>query len=146
MKIAGPFVLVVALSMLGLSNSKPQQQSIWILQQQPRDNAVGMDISIENLSNNKGLDNFLQTTSLRMNKDVTTRCYRDDVPTIDVNLYYEALCGGCINFVENEVYPTFQKLSKYINLKLLPYGNTQMTGTDSQGKNKDFEVAYFFNY
>lgn len=134
MKIVGTFVLVVGLSMLDLSNSKPQQQSIWIIQKETGDNGVGVDISVDDLSNIKDLENLLHAPSLRMNKDVTTRCYRDDVPTIDVNLYYEALCGGCMNFVENELYPTYQKLGKYINLKLLPYGNTQMSETpDSQG-------------
>ena len=136
MKIAGPFVFVGVLSALGLSHSKPQKQSIWIVQQPSRDNGVEMDISVENLSNNNDLANLLKRTISRKHKDVTTRCYRDDVPTIDVNLYYEALCGGCMNFLETELYPTYQKLSKYINLKLLPYGNTQMSETpDSQGKN-----------
>ena len=143
MEIAGPFVLILALSMLSLSNAKPQQQSIWIIQQQTGDNGVEKDISVENLSNYNGLDNFLQKTSLRRNNDVTTRCYRDDVPTIDVNLYYEGLCGGCMHFVKTELYPTYQMLGKYINLNLLPYGNTQMSETpDSHGK-KDFKVALF---
>ena len=56
MKIAGTLLLVVGLSMLDLSSSKPQQQSIWIVQQENGDHGVEMDISVENLSNNIGLN------------------------------------------------------------------------------------------
>ena len=124
----------VGLLSFGLSRAKPQQQSVWIFQQ-PIDAESKIDLSVENIlanllkptkSNEISETNNLETKSI-------SRCYREDVPTIDVNLYYEALCPGCMNFVSTELYPMFQKLHKYVNLKLLPYGNTRME-TDNSGK------------
>ena len=54
-------------------------------------------------------------------------CYREDVPDplISIQAYYEALCGGCIHFITQELEPTYKKLKKYLNVQLYPYGNTR---------------------
>ena len=137
MNMRGSILLLVILSLLDLSYTKPEQKILWIIQKQSRDDGTAMDISVDNLPMNNDFDNFLKTSSVNVNKALATRCYRDDVPTIDVNLYYEGLCGGCMNFVANELYPAYEKLGKYINLQLLPYGNTRTSDTpDSEGNNK----------
>ena len=132
MSIVRAYVLFVGLSLFNLSTALPQPQSVWIFQQ-PMDSESSVNFSVENL-----LSNLLKPRKLQDPK-VISRCYREDVPTIDVNLYYEALCPGCMNFVLNELYPTYQKLNKYINIKLFPYGNTRME-TDNSGK---ISVFYF---
>ena len=119
-------LLLIGLTMSSLSMAKPQEQSVWIFQQ-PIDIDHQIDFSVESLMNR-----LLKPSNVK-EKTTISRCYREDVPTINVNLYYEALCGGCMHFVLEEIYPTYQKLNKYINLKLLPYGNTRMA-TDNTGK------------
>ena len=118
-------LLLIGLLSLGVSIAKPQQQSVWIFQQ-PIDSKPSINLSVENI-----LAKLLEPTQSKEIKEVS-RCYREDIPTISVNLYYEALCPGCMNFVSHELYPMFQKLHKYVNLKLLPFGNTKME-TDNSG-------------
>ena len=143
MIIKTPVLLLVILLALDSSYSKPQQQLDWIIHEQSGDGAIAMDIPDERLSNNDGLDNFLKTPRLNVNKAFVARCYRDDFPTVDVNLYYEALCPACMNFVSNELYPAYHNLGKYINLKLLPYGNTETWDkTDSEGKAKTYLLIF----
>ena len=143
----------VGLLSFGLSGAKPQQQSVWIFQQ-PIGAESKIDLSVENILANllkptqskeiSGTNNLKQSNLETIS---VSRCYREDVPTIDVNLYYEALCPGCMNFVSTELYPMFQKLHKYVNLKLLPYGNTRME-TDNSGKmiSKPFLVLNSITY
>ena len=143
----------VGLLSFGLSGAKPQQQSVWIFQQ-PIGAEPKIDLSVENILANllkpTQSKEILETDNLKPSNPETisvSRCYREDVPTIDVNLYYEALCPGCMNFVSTELYPMFQKLHKYVNLKLLPYGNTRME-TDNSGKmiSKPFLVLNSITY
>jgi len=42
---------------------------------------------------------------------------------VKVTLYYEALCGGCHQWISDEMYPTYQKLGKYMDIDFVPYGN-----------------------
>ncbi|KAL4702976.1 hypothetical protein ACJJTC_008754 [Scirpophaga incertulas] len=41
---------------------------------------------------------------------------------IKIDIYYETLCPGSINFFEMELQPVVEKLSAYLDLKLIPYG------------------------
>ena len=134
MSIVKVYLLLVGLSLINLLAALPQPQSVWIFQQ-PMDSESSVNFSVENL-----LSNLLKPRQLQETK-VISRCYREDVPTIDVNLYYEALCPGCMNFVLNELYPTYQKLNKYINIKLFPYGNTRME-TDNSGRTSMFYFIF----
>ena len=128
-----PVLLIITLSfLLILIDANPWQQSVVIFQQQ----SSGDDFtaSVDNLPNNV-LSNLLKNAASQSNlksEEVPKLCYREDKPTIDVTLYYEALCPGCMQFVETELYPTYQKLGKYINVGLVPYGNSR-TILDSQG-------------
>ena len=128
-----PVLLIITLSfLLILIDANPWQKSVVILQQQ----SSGDDFttSVDTLSNDV-LSNLLKKAALQSNlrnREVPKLCYREDKPTVDVTLYYEALCPGCMQFVETELYPTYQKLGKYINVGLVPYGNSR-TILDSQG-------------
>jgi len=42
---------------------------------------------------------------------------------VKVTLYYEALCGGCHDWILNEMFPTYQKIGKYMEVDFVPYGN-----------------------
>merc|ERR1712001_584435 len=42
---------------------------------------------------------------------------------VKVTLYYAALCGGCHGWILDEMYPTYQKLGKYMEVGFVPYGN-----------------------
>ena len=43
-----------------------------------------------------------------------------------VTLYYEALCGGCHDWILNEMFPTYQKIGKYMEVDFVPYGNAHV--------------------
>jgi interferon gamma-inducible protein 30 len=44
---------------------------------------------------------------------------------VKVSLYYETLCPGCIGFVKDQLYPVYVKIPDYVNLDLVPYGNSK---------------------
>ena len=45
---------------------------------------------------------------------------------VKVTLYYEALCGGCHDWILNEMFPTYQKIGKYMEVDFVPYGNAHV--------------------
>ncbi|KAJ4704361.1 putative Gamma-interferon-inducible lysosomal thiol reductase [Melia azedarach] len=50
---------------------------------------------------------------------------------VKVSLYYESLCPYCANFIENQLVKVFNTdLITIVNLRLVPYGNTQTIGPD----------------
>ena len=126
-----PALLIIPLSfLLILIDANPWQQSVVILQSSGDDFTTSVDTLPNNVLSNL-LKKAAPQSTLR-SQEVPKLCYREDKPTVDVTLYYEALCPGCMQFVETELYPTYQKLGKYINVVLVPYGNSR-TILDSQG-------------
>ena len=47
---------------------------------------------------------------------------------IQLSLYYEPLCGGCQEFITQQLGKNYDKFGKYLDVKLNPYGNTVKTG------------------
>ena len=49
-------------------------------------------------------------------------CYREDAPTTStlIQVYYEALCGGCMDFITTELHPTYMQFTKYLNVQFYP--------------------------
>lgn len=47
--------------------------------------------------------------------------------TVKVSVYYESLCPDSVAFIDNQLVPTFKKLSKAIDLDLVPYGKANQT-------------------
>lgn len=43
-------------------------------------------------------------------------------PRVEIALYYESYCGGCRDFIRDQLYPTFQKVSQIMDITLVPYG------------------------
>jgi len=54
-------------------------------------------------------------------------------------LYYEALCGGCHQWITDEMYPTYQKLGKYMDVEFVPYGNAHQ---QQEGNSWSFECQH----
>jgi len=65
-----------------------------------------------------------QTTDFTFSKFSKTKL---DASPVKVALYYESLCPGCRNFIQTQLFPTFQKLdsSGILDIELVPYGNAQ---------------------
>ena len=45
---------------------------------------------------------------------------------VKLTLYYEALCGGCHQWITGEFHETYQKLGQYIDIDFVPYGNAHV--------------------
>uniref|UniRef100_A0A1Y1MEY3 Saposin A-type domain-containing protein n=1 Tax=Photinus pyralis TaxID=7054 RepID=A0A1Y1MEY3_PHOPY len=50
---------------------------------------------------------------------------------LKVSLYYETLCPFCMTFINDQLYPGYQKLGDYLDLELIPYGNARRKKTDN---------------
>ncbi|CAL1531014.1 unnamed protein product, partial [Lymnaea stagnalis] len=44
---------------------------------------------------------------------------------VNITLYYERYCAGCMYFIINMLYPSWQKVGSIMNVKLVPYGNAR---------------------
>ena len=59
----------------------------------------------------------------------------NEIPAVEINLYYEAFCPACKMYFKQELYTAYQKLGRYLKIELLPYGNTRESpDTDTPGK------------
>ena len=66
-------------------------------------------------------------------------CYREDAPTTStlIEVYYEALCGGCMDFITTELHPTYMQFKRYLSVQFYPYGNTMTSeNLDPYGKHQ----------
>lgn len=64
--------------------------------------------------------------------------YINSSPVVQVDLYYEALCPFCRDFITSQLYPTWTTLSKtgIFNTNLVPYGNAHETSDPTTGAYK----------
>ena len=105
-------ILLISIYLLQPTVAKPQQgQSGWIINQRYGDGNTPNSVSFKNVFG-AVLRSFLDNPALRKKQEIA-RCYREDVPTISIRLYYESLCPGCMHYIRSELYPTYQKLGKY---------------------------------
>ena len=50
--------------------------------------------------------------------------------TVNIQVYYESLCPDSINFITQQLYPTYQTLGKYMNIEFIPFGNADVSFSD----------------
>ncbi|XP_074643818.1 gamma-interferon-inducible lysosomal thiol reductase-like [Tubulanus polymorphus] len=46
-----------------------------------------------------------------------------EAPAVNLELYYEYLCPGCMMFWQSQLWPTWNKIGHIMNITLTPYGN-----------------------
>ncbi|KAJ8985067.1 hypothetical protein NQ317_019750 [Molorchus minor] len=46
---------------------------------------------------------------------------------VTITVFYESLCPDCIDFVTNQLFPTYKKIGNDLNVDLVPFGNAEMT-------------------
>ena len=130
-------VVFIALSLIDFTISEPQQpqkEQSFSHFSQPYNDGHGTRISTVGHTADGVVSRLLNELYSQERKNVA-RCYREDIPTINIKLYYEALCPGCEHFIKTGLYPTYRKLGKYLNGGLFPYGNTITNSTlDPDGK------------
>ena len=51
---------------------------------------------------------------------------KSDLPKVHVVVYYEALCPDSRGFFVRHLLPTYEKLSKNMNVKTIPYGKAEV--------------------
>ncbi|KAF5270440.1 hypothetical protein FQR65_LT05628 [Abscondita terminalis] len=49
---------------------------------------------------------------------------RDDIVSdqLKITVYYEALCPDSVRFITKQLYPTYSKIGKFLNIDFVPYG------------------------
>ena len=47
--------------------------------------------------------------------------------TLKVGVYFESLCSDSKAFITTQLYPTFAKLGKYLEIDFVPYGNAEVS-------------------
>ena len=50
--------------------------------------------------------------------------------TVNIQVYYESLCPDSINFITQQLYPTYLILGKYMNVEFIPFGNADVSFSD----------------
>lgn len=53
--------------------------------------------------------------------------FQESMDSISIQVYYESLCPDSINFITQQLYPTYQKLGKYLTIEFKPFGNAEVT-------------------
>ena len=51
--------------------------------------------------------------------------------SVNIQVYYESLCPDSINFITQQLYPTYQALGNYMNIEFIPFGNADVSILDS---------------
>jgi len=59
------------------------------------------------------------------NAQAACKSYKQTVHNqkVNITLLYEAMCGGCSQFITTILYPMWQKDHEHYNIELVPYGN-----------------------
>ena len=47
---------------------------------------------------------------------------QENILPIQVQVYYETLCPDSINFIVEQLYPTYHNLGQYLEIEFIPYG------------------------
>ncbi|KAG8236601.1 hypothetical protein J437_LFUL016850 [Ladona fulva] len=47
-----------------------------------------------------------------------------------VTVYYETLCPDSVKFITKQLFPTWEKMKKYMEVEFVPYGNSNTTEND----------------
>ena len=51
---------------------------------------------------------------------------QENILPVQVQVYYETLCPYSIDFINQQLYPTYQNLGQYLDIEFIPYGNAQV--------------------
>ena len=43
-------------------------------------------------------------------------------PSVGLQVYYECLCPDSVDFIVDQLYPAYQKLGQYLDIKYIPFG------------------------
>ncbi|KAM9844510.1 gamma-interferon-inducible lysosomal thiol reductase [Aulostomus maculatus] len=71
------------------------------------------------------LDSAIQCRVLKQCLETNITRSRQTAEPVQVGLYYESMCHGCIMFLTQMLYPTWVLLQDIMSVTLVPYGNAQ---------------------
>ncbi|XP_044728549.1 GILT-like protein 1 [Chrysoperla carnea] len=46
------------------------------------------------------------------------------IPQLQVTVYYESLCPDSVQFIRNQLYPTWKELGQYLQINFIPFGKS----------------------
>ncbi|XP_043686110.1 gamma-interferon-inducible lysosomal thiol reductase-like [Vespula pensylvanica] len=58
----------------------------------------------------------------------------DNYTVVNVNVYYESLCGDSIRWVKDQLVPNYASLKKHLKITLIPYGKATQTRNAETGR------------
>lgn len=62
--------------------------------------------------------------------------------SIKISVYYESLCPYCVDFINKELYPGYQKIGDIVDIEMIPFGNAWVSERNMKNIKKALYTIY----